>query len=323
MMKVHSSCVAFPLWADKRGLQQGNKNKTFHLLHHKSSSVQDKELFLPLLISTPRLSQILPPLILFNSPFLYTPRDAELLPWSVLWSRARCRPSGPCRCCSATACSRRCSRCPRARSPRWCSHSDPRPNRLRSADSWCHTWKGRDEAFIKWQKCTDWDWGVEVREGRVKWGSGKDVRYKGSGATGNLTITTRRLKPKPFFFLIQSPAKQLTLLYVWHAMPAQPVASFSRHGRREAPPDLCLTDEMTRLPSPAVTSCLLGRGEMKVAATTDSPPNLFQSEPITSPLIEICAPKCACETCVPMARRAGRCRTTRLRPLPVSWTLNF
>lgn len=72
MMKVHSSCVAFPLWADKRGLQQGNKNKTFHLLHHESSSVQDKELFVPLLISTPRLSQILPPLILFNLPFLYT-----------------------------------------------------------------------------------------------------------------------------------------------------------------------------------------------------------------------------------------------------------
>lgn len=47
-----------------------------------------------------------------------------------------------------------------------------------------------------------------------------------------------------------------------------------------------------------------------MAATTDSPPNLFQSEPITSPLIEICAPKCACETCVPMTRRAGRCRTT-------------
>lgn len=93
-------------------------------------------------------------------------------------------------------------------------------------------------------------------------------------------------------------------------MQTQPVASFCRRRRREARPDLCLTDEMTRLPSPTVTFCLPDRGEMKVAATTNSPPNLFQSKSITSPLIEICAPKCASETCVPMARWAGRCQTT-------------
>lgn len=64
--------------------------------------------------------------------------DGFPLPWSPLWSRARCRRSGPCRCGSSESSPRPDWAGPRARSRCWCSHKRPA---ARVGSSLSRTWE--------------------------------------------------------------------------------------------------------------------------------------------------------------------------------------
>lgn len=66
-------------------------------------------------------------------------------PWSLLWSRVRCRRSEPCRCGSSGSAPRPDSGFPRARSRCWCSRTLQAPH---AGSSWFRTWEWMESQRI-------------------------------------------------------------------------------------------------------------------------------------------------------------------------------